>query len=625
MMRTEGIIDCAFCGEDILLVHKEINVVVCPKCNNVSKVMDGVSLKYTDYDLRGKLRLEKTINSLKLRLGDGQSLTISGILELEYNESSMYFFFTPSLEVFAFLEYTWYTLKAYTGSLERINLNLVESGEYYTILPDKLSYVINKESKNALAFAGQCKIPMSKKPFTVLEHNVDKQLYFSFFDLELHLFTYEMIEIEGVSLSQDIIHYPLKYSCQQCKREIEIEAFPFTKSFACVCGHAYAIDNFGEVQYIKKFSKDNHIYLPLQSKADFEGISYTVLGHVRKEDSNGYDWDEFTLWNQTHGFIYLSTYNGHWIKLKIEKLKHQIPTNRKQLSERITEGNENYTIFNDYTSSITHCRGFFAGNILNDQEYVGIEYIAPPSMWAFEKPRNESVTAFKGHHLSRNDLIRSFGDTELNLPPSEGVGAVEPYATGISQGVIIANCILAFMLLLFAQLASTLFTTDKVLYKGEALLIDSVSSRIVTPPLKLLKEYSNLSIKLYADVSNSWLENEIEVINLDNGTSFTTEQGVEYYSGVDGGESWSEGDRENELILSALPKGNYQLSFTPTYDSYNKPYHYTITILNDVNMYKNFGLLLLILGIPSVIYAFYNHTKEVSRWSNSIYNPYISE
>ena len=624
-MSLPKIIDCAFCGEDISLLHNEINIVVCPKCNNISKIMDLVTLKYTDYDLRGKLRLEKTIKALKVRLSENKSIDIIGILEMEYNESSMYFFFTQELDVYSFLEYTWYKLITFSGSTTRINLKLVESGEYYNVLPEKLSYVINKEQGNALAFAGQCKIPLSKNSFTVIEHNLDRELYFSFFEADLHLYTYELHKIDNVQLSQDIIHYPLKYTCQKCKTEIEIKAFPYTKSFACNCGHAYAIDNFGEVAFVKYFPEDHIQYLPLGAEAIFDEIKYCVLGHVRKKDSNDYEWDEFTLWNPIEGFIYLSTYNGHWIKLSIEKLKHQIPTNRNKLAQTINEGNEQYTIFNDYISTIKNCRGFFAGNILNDKEYVGIEYIAPPSMWAFEKPQNESVTAFKGKHLSTDELRKAFGDTDLLIPSSEGVGAVEPYATGISQGVIIANCILAIMILVFAQLASNLFTAEKVLFKGEAILEDTAGYRLVTPSIELKKDYSNLAIKLYSDVNNSWLENEIEVINIDNGVSFTTEQGVEYYSGYEGGESWAEGDKTNELILSALPKGKYQLSFTPSFDTSRRPYHYTITILNDVNMYKNFVIILLALGIPTLLYAFYNYNKEVQRWSNSIYNPYLTE
>lgn len=623
MSSNLHMIDCAFCGYDIPLYHSEINLAVCPSCNNVCRLMDRTSLKYTQYDVAEKLRLSKDLENLKISVEDHFEKNVIGINVLDYNEALLYFFFTssPDLKTVVFFEYQWYELVDAKKTINKLNISNIESGEYFKIFNDGNSYVINIESGRESSFAGQVKIPIHKVKNHIVEHSINDNLYFSFFDESIHLNSFLLKAISSVKLNKEILHRTIEHNCNACKKTIKIENFPFSKSFACECGNSFYIEKFGDIHFLKKNNKGHVPFIKINSKCILDEIVYTVTGHVKKQDTNGYSWDEFTLWNIEKGFLYLSVYNGNWIKLTIVKLKTHIATNRSKLQKYIYEDEQEYSIYNDYRSSINECTGTFAGNILNDKDYVGIEYIAPPTMWAFEKPQKESITAFKGEHIDGKQLKEAF-DGNIELPIKREMGALEPRKGTMNIQLMMANFVFGFLLLLATQIFTNFLNRDRIVYQGSGdnYVVDSLKNRLVTPPFEIQKSHSNLSIKLDAPIDNSWLENEIEVINLSNGESINTEQGIEYYSGYEGGESWSEGDRENELILSYLPKGKYQVSFTPTSD---KPTNYNITITEDVNMYKNFWLILLFLTIPSVLYAIYNYNTEVTRWSNSIYNPYL--
>jgi hypothetical protein len=72
-----------------------------------------------------------------------------------------------------------------------------------------------------------------------------------------------------------------------------------------------------------------------------------------------------------------------------------------------------------------------------------------------------------------------------------------------------------------------------------------------------------LKIDLYAGVNNSWSWLEVDLLNAEDGKSIGyVAQEVQYYHGVEGGESWSEGDHEWSQTFRAPKPGRYKLALT---------------------------------------------------------------
>ena len=50
------------------------------------------------------------------------------------------------------------------------------------------------------------------------------------------------------------------------------------------------------------------------------------------------------------------------------------------------------------------------------------------------------------------------------------------------------------------------------------------------------------------DLANSWLETDLTLTNVETGEAVGVQNGLEYYFGVEGGESWSEGSKSNSEV-----------------------------------------------------------------------------
>ena len=115
---------------------------------------------------------------------------------------------------------------------------------------------------------------------------------------------------------------------------------------------------------------------------------------------------------------------------------------------------------------------------------------------------------------------------------------------------------------------------------------------------------------------------------MENGDEYTIEQGVEYYSGVDEGESWAEGSRSETTFFSSVPRGKYLLKITALKDiSAYRPWSsnlnaFYLKLTNDVPMARNFWLLLLPILIWPFYAAFITNKNEKERWSNSPFTKY---
>lgn len=604
-------------------IFENVTLAECSKCLNIHKINKGNTEKYFNYKLKGKLRLDEKLKQNKFLFKQPDSFALHGVLELDYNESGLFLFFTydPKPIIIAYFEFEWYALENWNEKITDIKNNTWVSGNYKTIFEGKKSYIINSESEFSFSLSGQVSLALSDHEITLVEHVYEDNLFFSFFKNKTHIESYRLNPFGKIEISDsEITHYSYKHKCHNCARENNIISYPFSTSYTCICGQSYYFKKDGNVQKGKKFNKYSTPFIKLGTKCNFDGAEFEVIGHIEKKDNQHYCWNEFTLWNPIKGFCFLSVYEGHWIFLEIEKLKKHIPFNKNYLNKHINEGDIEYTIFNDYKSSINNCQGIFVGNILNDKNYAGIEYIAPPRMWAFEKPINESITAFKGRHVNGKALKKAF-NSHIDLPLKQGIGAIEKLAGTLSTRVMYVNFVLGFLLLLLVQVFTMMQKREKIVFEKNSYASNLDETRLVTPPFKLEKSHNTLAFKLNGDVVNSWLENEVEIINLENGNTINFNQGVEYYSGYDSDGSWSEGSQSSKKIISFLPKGTYQISFTPSNENTNQTIPYSITVLNDVTNYRNFWIVILFIGVPCVFFAIYNNNMESQRWENSKFSP----
>jgi hypothetical protein len=132
-------------------------------------------------------------------------------------------------------------------------------------------------------------------------------------------------------------------------------------------------------------------------------------------------------------------------------------------------------------------------------------------------------------------------------------------------------------------------------------------------------EITNVQIILAANVQNSWLYVTGSLVNVETGEAFEFDKGIEFYSGVDGGESWSEGSRRDDVFISGVPGGKYQLNFEASGDASTA---YNIIVKRDVLIWGNILWALILLSFIPLCVVWIRRSFEMKRWSQSDYSPY---
>jgi hypothetical protein len=158
------------------------------------------------------------------------------------------------------------------------------------------------------------------------------------------------------------------------------------------------------------------------------------------------------------------------------------------------------------------------------------------------------------------------------------------------------------------------------------------SQVLFSDPFELLPR-RNIRIQATAPVDNGWVHVEGDLVNEETGLVQNFSIPIEYYHGVDGGESWSEGATESELFLSALPAGRYTLRLEAQWGgdtARGRPGHWEIPTTVRVNVDQgvvrilHFAVVLAVLAVPVVVKALLHHAFERRRWSESVFNPHDS-
>ena len=140
-----------------------------------------------------------------------------------------------------------------------------------------------------------------------------------------------------------------------------------------------------------------------------------------------------------------------------------------------------------------------------------------------------------------------------------------------------------------------------------------------------LKARQNIKITATANVDNSWLEIEGDLINLatDESQGFSTP--IEYYHGVEDGESWSEGSQSSSARISAVPEGNYILGLDARWEKFQQPAVLSVRVEQGSPNALHLVVALVLISVLPLIMIFYHFSFERRRWEDSDYSPFNSE
>lgn len=380
----------------------------------------------------------------------------------------------------------------------------------------------------------------------------------------------------------------------------------------CLC--FFRKDDDGDTRFMRQFLSDNAWNPALQpgSKGTINDREYQVAGMLLKEDYSGSQWREYLLTSpgQTNYHI-LSEYSGQWIFLwPVDANTHRVTRGGAGAFYReVAVGEDQDEIFERYQTykfRVLYAIGEFDWDAPAEAGVVKArEYIRPPDMLTVEM-EGDKESWFRGTHINGEDIRKGFGLAYGKLPVKYGNGPLDVPGYYKRIGPLIRFSLIAAAVLLLSRiLISGVAPAETVLSNyfeipADSALTEGVGNALRTESFRLSRDGA-VELSVVASLDNNWMDVEAELVNEKSGRSWECARALQYYHGVEGGESWSEGPNNMEAVFSSVPAGNYHVNVV-AYGEALKPKTLSVSVEQNTSMDANFWwTFLVIAAYPAIL------------------------
>jgi hypothetical protein len=361
--------------------------------------------------------------------------------------------------------------------------------------------------------------------------------------------------------------------------------------------------------------------IPLGTRGRWRGQVYEVTGFQRRSitvEGVEYSWQEYVLFNPYRGYRYLTEYDGHWNDATpVNGLPQVQGMAVSYLSRR-------YKHFQSATATTRFVLGEFPWQVrVGDRAGVS-DYVSPPYVLSAERADNETTWSL-GEYVSGQDIWRAF---QLPGSPPARIGVYlnqpSPVSTSWKEAwvaffmLMMSVGILFFLNEIFAGKSKVFEQTYR--YTGR----ETGDLSFVTPVFELNGRISDVEIRTETDLGNQWIYLNYALINNDNGAAYDLGREVSYYSGRDSDGSWTEGSKNDDVLLPSVPPGQYYLRVEPEGDPSLGPVRYTVIVSRDVPPHSLYLAALAALLLPPLFISWRAFNFERLRWAESDH-PIIKE
>jgi hypothetical protein len=283
---------------------------------------------------------------------------------------------------------------------------------------------------------------------------------------------------------------------------------------------------------------------------------------------------------------------------------------------------------------VEYVAGEFYWKVEVEERVREVDYVAPPLMLSKEVsttyirtggssdnpelvPTGE-INWSLGKYVPVKEVEKAFN--VANLPRPSNVAPNQPFL----HKAVYKYWLILLPILLLVGLAMTMFggISQRVMtstYEFPPLPNAEGTQVVFSEPFDL-RGMRNVKVTAQpAALDNSWLYMEGDLINDETGLVQTFPISVEYYQGVEDGESWTEGSKEDDKTLSALPAGKYILRLEAQWEKWQQPMPVTVTVEQGATRGINFIFALIALSIVPVLVLIWHGIFESRRWSESMF------
>lgn len=414
--------------------------------------------------------------------------------------------------------------------------------------------------------------------------------------------------------------------CPNCGGSLELIAPDKTERVTCPFCDSLLDVNQGNLKFLHalKPSPAAHDFIaPIGAEGAFpqfaEGAQMKIIGAVVRSvtiEGIKYFWHEYLLYNPQIGFRWLVHSDNHWNFVEPVNPAEVTITEFVGKQSAIYNG-KTFKIFQDAPAQVEYVKGEFYWRVEVGDKVRAIDFVAPPLALSQEVDAKE-INWSLGHYLTNEEVEKAFGVS--NLPKPWSVAPNQPFTGGfyIKAGFALLALFIftAILMIPISGFSSVAYTEDVKLQPMASL---NTAQTVFSKPFEL-KGSRNVRVSASApSINNSWASLEFDLVDSQNRLVESVPVDVEFYSGVEGGESWSEGSRTQDATVSAIPGGQYTLRIQGTWQNWQQPLPVTIKVEQNVSRGVNFFLGLIVLLIVPVIALVRKLSFESKRWSESMF------
>jgi len=425
-------------------------------------------------------------------------------------------------------------------------------------------------------------------------------------------------------------------NCSQCGGALQLRAPESERVWCPNCGAAHDITQ-GKLQYLTKLKKKRiDLAIPLGGNGTVadgggKGDSYVVAGVMERAVTfdRTYYWLEYLLYNRDKGFRWLVQSDDHWSFVTPLRPGEVLDSSTgRNVAKAIFYSGQIYKLFQTATARVTYVLGEFYWKVEMGELVDTADYIAPPFGISKEITTTGAQELSYSHarYMTPDEVEQAFGVKKLRRP--QAVGPMQPF-NGPRLGYAWAAMVVA---LLAIAIALGVTRPNRValqqIYDVEAAPPAEgapPNGRVLfSEPFDLSGNY-NVEIDGMANLENSWIYVDGDLVNEAGGVVRPFELPLEYYHGYDDGESWSEGSRSHERFLSRPEKGRYVLRMETQWENGKTPPPLHVTVREGVFRWIYFIVALLLISLPPLGTALMRIGFESQRWKDSSFTPFGME
>lgn len=404
--------------------------------------------------------------------------------------------------------------------------------------------------------------------------------------------------------------------CPNCGGPINLQIPDKSERITCPNCDSLLNVNEGKLSWMKALapSPDDHKFdLQIGMEGTFGEKKMRIVGAVVRSvmvEGLKYFWHEYLLYNPAIGFRWLVHSENHWNFVE--------PLNVADVMGAGTTAQfngKNYKLFQDAPAVVEYVKGEFYWRVEQGETVRAIDYVAAPLMLSNEMTGNEMNWSL-GTYTPIADVEKAFGVEDLpkpwNVAPNQPYEGSFWYTWGLLF-LVILMVIGIFMLPL--KMESTAMKSQTVTLPP--LPSEKGTNPVFTEPFEL-KPRANVEITISAPLNNAWASFDVDFVNEANNDVESVPLDIEFYSGVEEGESWSEGATTKSATLSSVGGGKYRLRIDGQWQNWQQPLPVTVAVKQNASS-CNFCCAFILLLLGPIWGIIRKWMFESSRWSQSMF------